>query len=197
MADASNHGSARATDPFGKEIIISPAESLLDIDPANTPPGELRQSFSRLLLLYDLGGRIHAKADEGDILKMMLDAVSEMLNVERAFVAVLAAGRLQPRTAHNIDLTGAPADWPVSSTMLRRVLDDGVSLLAIDALHDAQFGEAASVDLHNIRSVMCCPLGRRHKPKGLIYVTASTRGPSASRTCSSSTPSRTMPTSRC
>jgi len=157
-------------DPLREEVVVEAAERHLLGDPAHISEQDLRQSYRRLLLLYDLGRQICAETDEKRVFGTILSAVSELLNVERAFIAVLADGQLVARAAHGLELGKSVSEWPVSSTMLQRVLNEGVSLLTADALHDASYGKARSVDLHNIRSVMCCPLRGPGALKGLIYV---------------------------
>jgi len=92
------------------------------------------------------------------------------LRLERGFVAVKRGGRLVPKASRGIVLRGDMREWPISKTMLRRVLETGMPLLAADALHDARYGDVRSVGLQNIRSVMCCPLGHPDAPKGVLYV---------------------------
>lgn len=169
MPDPVDQPSVQGRDPYTEEVILPSGESPLAADPSAVSPSELQASFSRLVLLYNLGHQICAETDERRVFEAILSAVSTLLNVERAFIAVVSDGRLSPRAGHDIDLGPQPDDWPVSTTMLSRVLREGIALLTTDALHDAQFGEAPSVDLHNIRSVICCPLGPRHQPEGLIY----------------------------
>lgn len=158
------------SDAYTDEVILSAIDSPLSIDPTAIPVPELQGSFRRLALLFRLGHQICAETDEARVFETILSSTAKMLRVERAFVTTYSQGKLVPRATYQIDLAGEASTWPVSSTMLRRVLDQGISLLTTDALHDAQYKKASSVDLHNIRSVMCCPLGGRQDPKGLIYV---------------------------
>jgi len=170
MAERQRNDADGRNDPGAEEVVIAAGEAPLSVDAADISDADLRSSFKRLIHLYNLAHDIYAVTDPGRVFDAVLEAVSKLLNVERAFIAVVENGRLEPRAAHHIDLQGEPSDWPVSTTMLRRVLAEGVSLLATDAFHDAQYGKAPSVDLHSIRSVICCPLGVRQEPQGLIYV---------------------------
>lgn len=162
-------GSAELGDG-AKEIVLSAADAPFAVDTAAIPPSDLASSFRRLVLLYDLGRQIWGETEDQDVFEAILSAVSELLDVERAFIALVVGGSLVPRRTYGIVLTGEVDQWPVSTTMLRRVLQEGVTLLATDAVHDAQYAKVRSIDLHNIRSVMCCPLGTHPEPKGLIYV---------------------------
>jgi transcriptional regulator with GAF, ATPase, and Fis domain len=121
------------------------------------------------VLLYSLGQQICQEEDVDAMFARSLEAAASLLKVERAFVAVLRDGKLAPRATHRIELRGDLPAWPVSRTMLHRVLTQGISLLTTDAAKDERYGRARSVELHNIRSVMCCPIGSRRAPKGLLY----------------------------
>jgi Nif-specific regulatory protein len=149
-----------------EEVVISGAAVPLALDPADVTDAD---SVRRLVLLYNLAHAITAETDDRRVFQTILSAVSSLLDVERAFIALLDGDRLAARAAYKVDLGPDPAAWPVSTTMLRRVMDEGVSLLTTDALHDARYGRAPSVDLHNIRSVICCPLGAAGRPQGVIY----------------------------
>jgi transcriptional regulator with GAF, ATPase, and Fis domain len=162
------HGLPSGPEP--DEVVIAPTEAPLSVDAAAIPPGRLHESFNRLVLLYGLGQQIYVADDPDQVFARILEAVAALLKIERAFVAVVSDGRLIPRAVHRIDLQGDVAAWPISRTMLDRVISQGISLLTTDATKDTQYGHVRSVDLHNIRSAMCCPLGSRRAPRGLLYV---------------------------
>jgi len=157
-------------DADAEEVILSAAESPFSSDLDSLSTAELAESLRRLVLLYDLGRQIWEDADDQDVFGTILSAISTLMDVERAFIATVAGGRLVPCATYGIDLGGEMDQWPVSSTMLRRVLEEGIFLLATDAMHDAKYGKVTSVDLHSIRSVICCPLGTKRKQTGLVYV---------------------------
>jgi|GEM_PF-1489926 len=152
-----------------EEVIISSMELHLNFDLEKIPQQDLQQSFQRLVSFYQLGSQIFSETDENKVFETILSAVSTLLNIERAFIAVFSNGRLVPHATYNISLEEKIESWPISTTMLKRVLDEGISILTTDALRDEQFGKAPSVDLHSIRSVICCPLGLHHNRRGLIY----------------------------
>jgi len=156
---------------FAEEVVVlTAAESHLSAAPPKISRAELKQSYRRLVLLYDLGRQICGETDERRVFHTVLSAVGSLLNGERAFIAIVSQGRLVPRGMYQIELSEDMSQWPVSTTMLQRVLEERISLLTTDALRDARYGHAPSVDLHNIRSVMCCPLGDPRETLGLMYV---------------------------
>lgn len=164
-----------------EEFVISSSASPLLANQGGISAGESEQAYQRLLLLYDLGRKVFSEIDEGRVFKSILMAVSSLLKMERALIAILSHGKLIPRAMHGIDLSDDMKSWPISSTMLNRVLSKGVSILTTDARCDKQYSHAKSVDLHNIRSVICCPLGKAGQPTGLIYVDNRVRAGAFSR----------------
>jgi Nif-specific regulatory protein len=131
---------------------------------------ELPTACKRLALLYDLCLDIYAEMDLQGIYNKILSAVRTTFTLERAFIAITSGQRLIIKADHGIDLSDDPQDWPVSKTMLNRVLQEGICIRTTDAKHDTTYNKAQSVDLHNIRSVMCCPIGSVSDHIGLIYV---------------------------
>jgi len=153
-----------------EEYVISGSASPLSTDLPGISASESAQAYRRLLLLYDLGRKVFSEIDEDSVFQAILSAVSSLLNMERALIAVMSRGTLIPRAVRGIELSDDTKSWPISSMMLDRVLSEGVSILTTDARCDEKFSRAKSVDLHNIRSVICCPLGKAGQPTGMIYV---------------------------
>lgn len=152
------------------EIVLAPNEEPLRLDPAGRPTKDLETAYRRLVRLYHLGHQIYSNSDAPTVFQTILGAAVTLLDVERAFLATVSKDKLVVKATYGLDLTGNPQRWPISNSMLRRVLTEGVSILSTDALQDARYGQAPSVDLHNIRSVMCCPIGTPRERRGLIYV---------------------------
>lgn len=144
------------------EVVVSADESLV---------AESAESADRLRVLLDLGAAICGRTEVGELLAEVPGAIHRLIGAQRCFVATLAGpGRLQPRVCHGIELSDDPATWPVSHTIVRRVMEEGVAILSPDAQQDRQLSKQASIVRHQIRSVMCVPLGR---PKssciGILY----------------------------
>jgi len=59
---------------------------------------------------------------------------------------------------------------PISKNVLRIVLTDYCSILSSDALEDCLLQTFASIDLHQIRSLICAPIGGRNLIRGMIYM---------------------------
>jgi DNA-binding NtrC family response regulator len=78
-------------------------------------------------------------------------------------------GRLEPLAQHGLDLGPDPGKWPLSRSVLQRVRDSGLALLASDVQGDVRFEASGSAQQFDIRSVLCVPLGPA-PVSGLIYL---------------------------
>ncbi|MBI4854505.1 MAG: sigma-54-dependent Fis family transcriptional regulator [Acidobacteria bacterium] len=149
-------------------------ENSADIDLRDTTyidPNTLITSYSRLQLIYGFGRALCSESKLSKIPEATVEALVKMTNLERCFIAVLDENNtLQPIARYNIELREKVSDWPVSKTLLSRVMRDAVPLLVMDTLKDNPFSSRQSMNLNQIRTVMCAPLGvKDSKIIGLIY----------------------------
>jgi two-component system, NtrC family, response regulator HydG len=149
---------------------VIPAPMPFSMDLSSLSGEEQRAALARLSLLYNLGFEISSDRDPDGVFGTILNAATRLLGAERGFIAVLRDGVLVPRASKGIELPSRLESWPVSRTMIAKVVERGESILVGDAGNDPDYASARSVELHRIRSVLCCPLGLRRSPKGLIYL---------------------------
>ncbi|MEW6732578.1 MAG: sigma 54-interacting transcriptional regulator [Acidobacteriota bacterium] len=153
------------------EILLDPNTELFPLATADINVEKLIESYNRLQLIYSLGRTICQERELNRVLEVVMAALIRLIDLERCFIAIFdKSGQLQATATHNITLPNDPTQWPVSTTMIVRVLENGVSILSSDATKDDAFANFLSVGMHNIRSVMCVPLGPRGSCIGLIYV---------------------------
>jgi len=153
------------------EIVIDPHENLFPDHLEDIDRDILEKSHLRLQIIYSFAKNIWGITNIDDLLKPSLKTIMESIDLERCFIAGKdKKSALLPLITHNIDLSGKPDKWPVSQTIIRRVLSEGKSLFSIDALDDDRFSRAKSISLQNIRSVLCVPLGAKNECSGIIYV---------------------------
>src|SRR4030042_692407 len=130
------------------EYVIPASEPPLSGSLQTISTSESAQAYRRLLLLYDLGRQVFAKMDEESVFRAILSAASSLLSAERALIAIVSGGRLVARATRGMDLPDDSESWPISKTMLHRVLSEGVSILTTDARGDAQDGGGGGGGLH-------------------------------------------------
>lgn len=123
--------------------------------------------------------------DLDDSLKRIMQLVFDALPVERGFLflstqwapnknvnrrTAARPNELICQVARNAkkDLTGE--EVKCSRSIQEKVMKEGTSVLASDALHDPLFQEMHSVVISQIRSIMAVPLAIREKIFGMIYV---------------------------
>jgi transcriptional regulator with GAF, ATPase, and Fis domain len=73
-------------------------------------------------------------------------------------------------TAVSRNLHGAAEAGALSESVVRRVIDRGEPVVAVDALTDQRFAGAESIVASSIRSILCVPLTIRGRRAGAIYV---------------------------
>jgi DNA-binding NtrC family response regulator len=158
-------------------------ETTLDPDrPLFTAPRE--GGSGRLLAIYDIGRRLIEQREPRELADTILQAIVDHLRPDHACVLALDPdGSCRALACHRLDSTRPVDDWPLSRTVLRRVRESGLAVLAYDSLADARFATVESVQRLGIRSVMCVPLvargergrgrgasGRAEPVRGLVYV---------------------------
>ena len=123
----------------------------------------------RYAALYETGRQLLEQRDSRQVLDTIHQAIVQHLQPDRACVLTLDAdGTFHPVSTHALDLSAAAADWPVSWTVIRQVVDGGLAVLASDARSDPQFEDAESIQRFRIRSILCVPLGR--PARGVVYL---------------------------
>jgi transcriptional regulator with GAF, ATPase, and Fis domain len=123
----------------------------------------------RFLALYEMGQQLLEQREPAQVLRTIHEAIVRHLQPDRAaLLAVAADGTCRPLFTHGLDLPPQTDRWPVSWTVIRQVLDNGLAVLASDVRGNPQLEDAESIQRFRIRSVMCVPLG--DPVRGLVYL---------------------------
>jgi HD-GYP domain-containing protein (c-di-GMP phosphodiesterase class II) len=156
------------------------------IDPSR--PESLSTSFSSaagvaahryLRTMHEVSARLAVAVGTEALSAAVLDAVLEATRGERAAILLRTDGPpvgLAPLAVRMRDGRTAVDAPPVSHTVVRDVLEDGVSVFSPDALADARYEAGASVVLQQIRAVMCAPLRTTDAILGVVYVDSHVAG---------------------
>jgi transcriptional regulator with GAF, ATPase, and Fis domain len=138
------------------------------LDPGR-PLASAELPSSRFLAVYEIGKQLLEQREPAQVLATIHAAILQHLAPDHACVlGVEKDGALRPVLSHALDLSGPQAQWPISSTVVQRVLADGLAVLASDVRQDAKFSGSGSIQRFRIRSVMCVPLGK--PARGVLYV---------------------------
>jgi transcriptional regulator with GAF, ATPase, and Fis domain len=154
------------------EIVLDPESVLTEEEHlSDTTTGRARESEQRLQMLYRLSVAICQSTEFDEVIAQAVQALQQLLPLDRCFVAILDAKRkLKPRATVNISLPEDSSAWPVSRTILKRVLKHERAILTHDAGADDDYRQSRNVQKYHIRSTMCVPLGDCEGCCGLIYV---------------------------
>ena len=160
--------------PSADEVVLDPnweqLSLLLSQDVEGRRDSTFIESYRRLRLIYELGRAILSEAKLDSVFEAVVDSLGRVINLERCFVATFnERGQLTVRAAHDLGLPEDVSEWPVSKTVLNRVVNEGVALLSTDAVQDGRLAGIQSLDTHNIRSLLCVPMGPKGSCRGVIY----------------------------
>jgi len=148
-------------------VADAPRETTLD--PARPLAAGSGLAANRFLALFEIGQQLLASREPAEVLSRIHDSVVAQLRPDHAAILGLEpSGALRAFHAHGLSLEGPEPDWPLSHTVLRRALGEGLAVLAEDVQQDAGFAGAQSIQRFRIRSVLCVPLGR--PARGAIYL---------------------------
>lgn len=147
-----------------KTTYVSPEQALPSLH-------SLQISRQRLLGLYDLSRQFYAAPTLADLLLTVLRAVCRLTQAGRAFAAVFDKDldKAEPAVCYNMALRDGLGNWPVSHTILSKVVTEGQPVMMADALTDPTLCQARSIKEHRIRSAICFPLIKAGKPTGILY----------------------------
>jgi transcriptional regulator with GAF, ATPase, and Fis domain len=139
------------------------------LDPREPLSAETASSQpERAIALYEIGRRLLNEIDPQSVREVVRDTIVRAVNPDRACLLDLAT---QPPTAlfaHGLDTSEAVERWPLSHTVLARVRETGLAVLATDAQEDERTRDAESVQRFAICSVVCVPIGS--PVRGLLYI---------------------------
>ena len=154
--------------------------------------GTERKNEQRLIALISLTTDLLDVRDADDMSEKLLARVLELLPVDRGMVLLDREGELEPRVwnirgkaeiVRSEVRIGPPAgdeaerrlerpELPFEPihTVTRRVFEEGVGLLSLDAVSDERLEGSKSVLLQSVRSIMAAPIASAKKVFGIVYL---------------------------
>jgi Nif-specific regulatory protein len=107
------------------------------------------------------------------LFEKVLDIAMDTIQAERGFIVLRIPDKgteFEIVTARKISKETISDKTEISTSTVTRVLDEGDSVLTYDAVTDSRFAGAESVQLQQIRSIACVPLGFDESIIGAIYM---------------------------
>jgi len=134
------------------------------------PDGMAVDGARLLKLLSDVGRTLVGTQPIGEVLDHVLDLAFESTQANRALLLLYdeATQQLVPRFARHRGI--APGSTRISRAILDQVLDQRVSILAMNAQVDPRLDYSQSIKALDIRSLMCAPLWHEAEIIGILYV---------------------------
>ncbi len=122
-------------------------------------------------ILLDVALQFGATLDLDRLLPLVLERVTDLLNADRALIALTAGqGKVQRAVLHNLEWAGPGHPLPVSQSLIQKVLDHGQPEVVADAAMDEKFGHNQSVRLFGLRFMMGVPIPAHGRVIGVLYV---------------------------
>lgn len=137
--------------------------------------GELKRAQQNLGTAYKVSKLLNRARDMDELFDGVIASVFDSVNADRAAVLLGEDGDeeelevVAARQQEGGDGLGAPEEISLSRTVVRDVLENGVSTLSRDAGSDARFEDAQSVIAQHIQSVVCVPLATDEEILGVLY----------------------------
>ncbi|HSP79644.1 MAG TPA: sigma 54-interacting transcriptional regulator, partial [Myxococcaceae bacterium] len=134
-------------------------------------PGRIAADLQALL---ELSTAVHEPQHEARLAARILELLLAVLPAERGTVLLCEPGAEETVAAASLDRrTSSDTPFPVSTTLVSRVLAGKVGCLYSDVAEDTRLREAESLRDAVVRSVLCAPLPGQAGPLGLLYFDAS------------------------
>lgn len=143
-----------------------------DADKAGADIEFFRKGYERLAILYEVNSSVSSASNLDETLERIANIVLTLEKADRVAILLLddATGKLKPVVFRDHGTDFPHKSVQISRTILEKTVSEGVGVLSADALSDPRFRSAKSVELQNVRSVICVPLKRQENVIGAIYV---------------------------
>ncbi len=131
-----------------------------------------RDESERLKILAEIGRTICAGNDKRQTLSSALDNIIHLCGAERGFLMLKDEdGQLSIRIGREWDKVEIDeSDRKISTSIIRKVAEEGQPILTDNAQEDVRFREQASIANFKLRSIACVPVIIRDQVIGAVYV---------------------------
>ncbi len=153
--------------------IAAQAKGFLPYDQVAHDTQQIRVDYERLRITWELTRDIGLERDLNKLLEKILFALFKFVNADRGVILLTEAdGSLQPRVARRRDGTDAPIQ--VSSTILKKIIEEKTSVLTHDASMDFAASKGKSMILNRISSAIVVPLLFENVVLGAVWLDSET-----------------------
>lgn len=137
---------------------------------------DLKQPNRRLEILYQVTDAIRSVFSLDDLLDNIMSIIQSVIRPDRTYLLLVEGdtSELVPRVV-KVTAGEDPNEVKISSSIVNRCINDGISLLVSDAAVDERFNTSESVIMNAIRTAMVAPLIFKGESIGVIYVDTQSR----------------------
>ncbi len=134
---------------------------------SNTPTSDIKPGdLENILRINQL---INSEHDPKQLIKMVLNYALELTGAEAGLVLLLDdkgefVVHASVNTSPNPDLV------KISTHVARQAVQTGEAVLVGDAINDQRFGEAESIVINELKSILCLPIRCKNKMMGVFYL---------------------------
>jgi serine phosphatase RsbU (regulator of sigma subunit)/pSer/pThr/pTyr-binding forkhead associated (FHA) protein len=131
----------------------------------------------KLQVVLEIAQHLARTLETEPLLGKLLDHLFRLFpQADRGMVLLEQQGRLVVR-AQRARGSATPTDFPYSRTIVKKALDEGISILSEDVSQDDRFSTTATLVKLNLRSLLCVPLLTPEKRRlGVIQLDSSRPG---------------------
>jgi len=153
--------------------IAALAKGFLPYDQVAHDTQQVRVDYERLRITWELTRDIGLERDLTKLLEKILFALFKFVNADRGVILLTEAdGSLQPRVARRRDGTDAPIQ--ISSTILKKIVEEKTAVLTHDASMDFAASKGKSMILNRISSAIVVPLLYENAVLGAVWLDSET-----------------------
>jgi len=153
--------------------IAALAKGFLPYDQVSHDTQQLRVDYERLRITWELTRDIGLERDLNKLLEKILFALFKFVNADRGVILMTEPdGSLQPRVARRRDGTDAPIQ--VSTTILKKIIEEKTAVLTHDASMDFAASKGKSMILNRISSAIVVPLLYESEVLGAVWLDSET-----------------------
>lgn len=159
---------------LASHTIFRPASELIQDSStaeASSSAEELRGYADRLRLLNDVHRALAGPLELDELLELILSAAFEHLSPEEAVIFLRDAEGEYQRVAARLT-SDQDSGHLFSQTLVREVAEKGLAALVLDAETDERFGQAQSLLVSGVRSLVAAPLADNEGSLGMIALSS-------------------------
>ncbi len=139
------------------------------------PKEGIEDPLTRLRIVYHYADRMRLCFDIDALSKIILDAMFEIVHPDRAAVLLARNGSneleaVASRSLHPHSVAGGSASFLVSSTIVRRCVEESSTIVIADTDATEKFKPSESMILGRIGAVIACPLISGDDIYGVLYM---------------------------